>query len=121
MSGQRSRKKPTWQTDIARERIEILFEEAELAFPKREDLADRYVELARKIAMKYNVTVPKDLKLKYCKHCYKYLRPGTNSRVRIKPSGDYVVVTCLGCEKQQRYPYAKEKKTKKDARNKNNP
>lgn len=113
----RRSKKPDWQREIASERIAILFDEAELAFPKRKDLADRYVELARTIAMKYKVRMPKEFKLRFCKHCYKYLRPGVNSRVRIDPDGQRVVVTCLECEKQQRYPYSREKRAKREAAN----
>ncbi|MBU2564846.1 MAG: ribonuclease P protein component 4, partial [Candidatus Thermoplasmatota archaeon] len=33
------------------------------------DRADRYVELARKIGMRYNVSIPAKYKRRFCKHC----------------------------------------------------
>lgn len=109
----RSHGKPDWQKQICQERIEILFAEADNAFPKRKDLADRYVELARRIAMKYKVRLGRKFKSKFCRHCHKYLRPGVNSRVRINSKKKCVVVTCLACGKPMRYPYAKEKKARR--------
>ena len=40
------------QKEIALQRIKILFQQAEEMFPKNKALANRYVSLARKIAMK---------------------------------------------------------------------
>ena len=40
---------------IVNERIKILFEEAE----KNSDYSNRYVYLARKLSMRYNVKIPK--------------------------------------------------------------
>jgi ribonuclease P protein subunit RPR2 len=84
------------QKQIARERIEILFKEAE----GNKSMANRYVTLARKIAMKVKVRIPTRLKRRFCKHCYKYLRPGVNSRVRTR-SGK-VVISCFECKKFMR-------------------
>ena len=46
------------QQKIATERIEQLFEEAERTFHGNKTLANRYVSLARKIAMKVKVRIP---------------------------------------------------------------
>lgn len=89
--------KPSWQKKIAKERIRILFKEAERIFPKHKDLANRYVELARRIGMKYKVRVPKHLKRKFCKYCYRFIRPGVNSNVRIK--NKKVIHHCNECGK----------------------
>ena len=95
------RKKPADQTRIARERIRKLFDQADKAFDERPDLADRYVELARKISMKYKVRIPPELKKKFCTHCYKYLRPGVNARVRSHKGR--VIYYCDNCRKYMRF------------------
>lgn len=96
------------QKEIAKERIKILFEKADEVFKKNKALSNRYVTLARKIAMKSNLRMPRDLKRKFCKHCYKFLKPGVNCRVRTKEGK--VVYYCLNCKKFMRFPYLKEKK-----------
>ena len=87
---------------IARERIKILFEQADKIFKKSPKLSNRYVELARKIAMKVNYRLPKYLKRKFCKHCYSYLKPGVNSRIRIHKNK--VIIYCKDCKKYTRIP-----------------
>lgn len=104
------RKKPKYQKEIARERIEILFHQAEKRFSSRPELSHRYVELARKIAMRYNIKIPKELKRMFCSNCYRYLKPGVNSRVRTRAQQEAVTVKCLECGNIMRYPYRKEKK-----------
>jgi len=85
------------QKQIARERIKILFEQAEEVFSKNKSLANRYVTLARKIAMKVRLRMPRELKRKYCKHCYKFLMPGVNARIRTRDGK--VVISCFECKK----------------------
>lgn len=88
---------------IAKERIKYLFEQARKAFNKNPALSNRYVTLARKLSMKYKVRIPRELKRKFCKHCYKYLVPGKNCRVRTHKGK--VVYYCLNCKKYMRFPY----------------
>ncbi len=88
---------------IALERVKKLFEEA--ARTKEQELANRYVELARKIGMRYKVRIPSELKRRFCKHCHSYLVPSKNCRVRL--SGRKVVYYCLNCKKFMRFPYRK--------------
>ena len=85
---------------IALERVEVLFLEAGKVFSKDAKLANKYVRNARKIAMKVNLKMPRNLKRKFCKHCYSYLKPGVNARVRIKKM---VVYTCFNCKKYMRF------------------
>ncbi|MAF50558.1 MAG: ribonuclease P [Nanoarchaeota archaeon] len=92
---------------IARTRIKKLFEEAEKMFKKDKKLSNRYVEIARKIAMKVNLSMPKKYKRLFCKHCYKYLRNGVNSRVRTNKGK--VVIYCMECKKYTRIPLTKRK------------
>lgn len=90
------------QKEIALERIRKLFKEAEEVFSKNKSLANRYVALARTISMKIKVKIPVELKRRFCKHCYHYLRPGANCRVRTRKGK--VVISCLECKKVMRIP-----------------
>ena len=96
------------QQKIALDRIEHLFEEAQQTFSQNKALANRYVSLARKIAMKVKVKIPLKYKRRYCKHCYKYLQPGVNGRVRT--SNGKVVISCFECKKFTRIPLKKQRK-----------
>lgn len=84
---------------IARERIQVLFQQASKA--KTQALANRYVNLARKIQMKARIRMPKELKRKFCKHCYNYFK-SKNYRVRTK--NQKIVYTCIKCKKYSRFP-----------------
>ena len=98
------------QRKIARERIEILFNEAEETFAKNQKLANRYVELARKIAMKLRLRIPRNYKRRYCKHCYSYLKHGINSRVRIHKKT--LLIYCSNCKNYTRIPFWKQREIK---------
>jgi len=95
------------QKQIALERIKRLFEEAEEVFPKNKALANRYISLARKIAMKMRMSIPLEFKRRFCKHCYSYLKPGVNARIRTR--GGKVIISCLECKKFTRIPIGKKK------------
>ncbi len=98
--------------EIAEQRIKKLFQEAEKrAMEGRMDLANRYVEIAREISMKYLVRIPKEYKLRYCKKCHSYLLPGKNCMVRLKKHK--VVIKCLNCGHFMRYPYINEIKERR--------
>ena len=90
------------QKQIAKERIKNLFEQAELRFSDNKSLANRYVTLARKLAMKVKIRIPREYKRKFCKHCYKFLRPGKNARVRTRDGK--VIISCFECKKFTRIP-----------------
>ncbi len=92
----------TSKKQIALERIEILFKQAKQVFKKNPALSNRYVILARKLAMKAKIRIPRDLQKKFCKHCYRYLVPGTTCRVRTVKQK--LVYYCLNCKKYMRFP-----------------
>ena len=104
-----SRRKPGWQKDIAGERILILFGLAGREFKKHKERSRRHVQLARRIGMRYNVKIPKNLKRSFCKLCNSYLKPGVNCRVRTNPRQNAVIIKCLECGRISRHPYRKEK------------
>jgi len=88
---------------IAKSRIEESFKLAEKeALHGRMDRADRYVELARKIGMKYLVRIPKRYKLLFCKNCYRFLLPGVTCRVRTNRGK--LVIYCRRCGSYRRIP-----------------
>jgi ribonuclease P protein subunit RPR2 len=103
--------KPQQFQRIAKQRIEKLFYEAERQFKKDKKLSNRYVELARKIAMRYKVKISPILQKRFCKHCYCYLTPGVNCRVRLY--GQKVIYYCSSCKGYMRFPYVKEKNARK--------
>ena len=89
--------------NIAKKRIHNLFKLAEeYAFLDRLDLSDRYVNLARKISMRYLVPIPVKFKRRFCKNCYSYLVPGYNCRVRIR--NRRIITYCVNCNKFKRIP-----------------
>jgi ribonuclease P protein subunit RPR2 len=90
---------------IAEERIVRLFALAGEAFDSDPAHADRYVALARQIAMRQRIPIPQDLRHRFCRRCSAYLVPGANARVRVQRGK--VIVTCLVCGHQKRYPVVK--------------
>ncbi len=79
---------------IAKERIKILFREAE----KRSNYADRYMEMAVNLSKRYKVRIPKELKSKICNNCYAYL---PNKSEILEENEDTVRIKCLKCQKSQ--------------------
>jgi len=89
------------QIEIAKKRIDKLFLLAEKnAKNSRFDLSDRYIKIARKIAMRYQIKINKDQKRKFCKHCYSYILPNINSRIRINRGK--IIIFCKNCNKYTR-------------------
>ena len=86
---------------IAKERIRILFEIMEKMKDEDYELARRYVELARRIAMKYRLKLPKRYKLLFCKKC---LYPYREGRFRVRVRKSRVIITCLNCGYERRIP-----------------
>jgi ribonuclease P protein subunit RPR2 len=93
---------------IAMQRIQTLFRLAKETFNENPPLAQRYVDLARKIAMAAKVRLPRKYKRQVCRHCKSFILPGVNCRVRVKQRREpHVVITCLNCGKQTRLPMKK--------------
>lgn len=94
-------KKPSQHVETAKKRIDILFSQADNIFPENSALADKYIDMARKLAMKFKIKLKSEYRRRICKHCYKYLRPGVNCRVRTV-SGK-LVYSCFSCKKFTRF------------------
>lgn len=88
---------------IAAERIDRLHALArEAARDGEQERAREYVRLARRIAERHRLRLPREFKRFTCDACDRYLIPGRNARVRTRDG--HVVVTCE-CGHQARYPY----------------
>lgn len=87
--------------EIALNRVKSLFKEAQQKFKTDSKLSQRYVDIARKTAMKVNLRLPRELKRKICKHCYHYLVPSKTCRVRIHKNK--VIYYCLNCKNYMRF------------------
>jgi ribonuclease P protein subunit RPR2 len=92
---------------IALERIHTLIRLAKENLKINPKRSARYILLARKIAMKANLHVPKDLKKMFCKNCNTVLIPSLTLRVRLKRKKKRLVYTCLKCGKVVRNPFGK--------------
>ena len=80
--------------------ISEYFKLAKGAFPDQEK-ADLYVHKARRLAMKHRIKLSSSIKKRFCKHCYCYLAPSVNCRVRTRDKK--LVYYCLNCKKYMRF------------------
>ena len=104
-------RRPKWMLKIAEERINILFNRAEEEFTKHPERSDRYVEMARNIAKRYNMKMPAKWGKRFCRSCHHFLKPGLNCQIRLSNSS--VVIKCLECGNINKIPYIKEKKERR--------
>lgn len=88
--------------------VNVLFDDAKNVFKKDPERANILVHKARNWAMKHRVRLPGSIKRLFCKHCYCFLMPSVNCRVRTQRGK--VVYYCLNCKKYMRFPYKKQKK-----------
>ncbi|MFZ1022774.1 MAG: hypothetical protein WAN87_01390 [Thermoplasmata archaeon] len=86
---------------IAQDRIADLFGLADVEIRSGGSiLADRYIVLARRIGMRYNVRMLPEYRELYCRRCSAYWIEGRTVRTRLR-SGRRVQ-TCLKCGHQRR-------------------
>jgi ribonuclease P protein subunit RPR2 len=90
---------------IAKQRLQILFQQATHTYRANPKLAQSYLQSARKIAMAARLRLPTAYRRRICKKCNMLLVPGETSRVRIRQGREpHVVATCLNCGNQTRIP-----------------
>ena len=93
---------------IAFQRIQTLFRLAHEVFGANPILAQRYVDLSRRIGMAANVRLPKEYRLQVCRSCKQFILPGVNCRVRMKQRREpHIVITCFNCGNHTRIPLMK--------------
>ena len=98
-------KKPEYQKNIAKERIQILFDLAKKSVEKHPERSRRYVELARKIGLRYNIRLTKEQKKSFCKKCNQLLIEGKTSEVSLDPEKKVLIIKCLNCNNIYKCPY----------------
>jgi ribonuclease P protein subunit RPR2 len=86
---------------IAKERVKILFDEAEKNYSKHPERSHRYVELIKKIKLKYQLKLDPEIKRRLCKKCNKFMVPGKNCKIRIHNSR--IIYTCNECGAIRRF------------------
>ncbi len=95
--------KQTSIKQIARQRIQILFEQAKKVCKSDPKLAMQYIGSARRIAMAAKIRLPLEFRRQTCKECNSLFVHGVNCRVRVKQKREpHVVITCLNCGNQTR-------------------
>ncbi len=97
------KKQKDWAKDLAFQRILLLFKLAGEEFRTHPERSNRYVQLARRIGMRYRVRMPPEVKTRICRYCHSYLVQGATARTRLQ--GTHIATTCLVCGKQMRRPY----------------
>ncbi|MEM1539901.1 MAG: ribonuclease P [Candidatus Bathyarchaeia archaeon] len=96
---------------IAKQRIQTLFRLAKETYHDDPLLAQRYVDIARRVAMAAKIRLPTEYRRMVCRHCKSFILPGDSCRVRIKQRREpHVVITCLKCGKHMRMPLKGKKK-----------
>ncbi|MEM0095366.1 MAG: ribonuclease P [Candidatus Bathyarchaeia archaeon] len=90
---------------IAKQRIHTLFRLAIETYREDPQLAQRYVDVARRVAMAARVRLPTEYRRLVCRRCKSFILPGVSCRVRIKQRREpHVVITCLKCGGYMRIP-----------------
>jgi ribonuclease P protein subunit RPR2 len=94
--------------DIASLRTRALFQLARKNIHKNPHLAQRYVDIAKRISMRMRIHLSREQRFFVCKHCKSFIFPGVTSRVRIRSKREpHRVVTCMYCGKFMRMPLKK--------------
>lgn len=94
--------------DLAQQRIEELMSLAIATAPDDLPLANRYVEMASKLATRHRVRLPSKWKRLVCRRCKSLLVPGRTSRIRMQQERQpHMTVTCLRCGAIKRYGYGR--------------
>jgi len=90
---------------IALQRVNTLFRLAKEVIHENPELAQRYIQIARRIAMRTRLRLPKAYKSQICRKCKSFIFPGVNCRIRIQQRREsHMVITCLNCGGIYRIP-----------------
>ena len=90
------------------QRIDELMGLAIETAPEDLELANRYVEMAARLATRHRVRLRPEWRRLVCRKCRALLLPGRTSRVRTRQNrSPHTSVTCLRCGTVRRYGYRK--------------
>jgi len=96
------------QSKQAQEHIDQLSTEYQQARSQDDVRANSYLAMIRRIAMKFRLRLPREIKHSYCKHCKQAFLPGKNCRMRTRDGK--VVFYCYACKNYTRLLLSKTKK-----------
>ena len=82
---------------IATKRMEILFNNALTNAKNNPGLAEKQAEIAKKISMKFKITMPFEIRSSFCKKCKKFIPPGIASKIRLGSNPKSIRITCSYC------------------------
>ena len=83
---------------IALERMQILINSAISNARTNPEISQRQAQLARRISTKYNIRMPYDLRIVFCKKCKSFIAPGINSKIRLgRASVKSIRISCNLC------------------------
>ena len=82
---------------IAIKRTEILFNNAISNAKNNPSLAQKQAEIAKKISMKFKITMPFEIRSNFCKKCKKFIAPGITSKIRLGSKPKSIRITCSYC------------------------
>ena len=83
---------------IAYERMKILIDNAISNARTNPELSQRYGQIARRIATKYNIRMPYEHRIVFCKKCKSFIAPGINSKIRLgRSSLKSIRISCNLC------------------------
>ncbi len=82
---------------IAIKRMEILFNNAISNAKNNPSLAQKQAEIAKKISMKFKITMPFEIRSNFCKKCKKFIAPGITSKIRLGSKPKSIRITCSYC------------------------
>ncbi len=91
---------------IARERMIFLFSLANILFSENKELANKYIDLARRYAKRAKLKIPIIWHKRICHNCKSFIYPGINSRIRLqsrKGKASHISLTCFECNHITRY------------------
>ena len=84
--------------EVARQHILILFENAVSNIRKDPKLAQKQALTARRICMRFKISMPWQIRISFCKKCKQFIVPGVTSKVRIGRSNvKSIRITCNFC------------------------
>lgn len=86
--------RPAALTEIIQERIEILLDLAQREAKEKPERSRRYLQLVRKLCLRYNVRLTREQKMRFCKRCFTFWRPGANVKVRLEKKGKRICYFC---------------------------
>ncbi len=108
------RRKRVREKDLAKQRIERLLKLADEVYPSDPDLGLQYGELAKRLALRVKVKIPRRWRWRYCKECGSFLYPGINADIRVRERRlPHLVIRCQLCGGIRRIPYLKEKRAER--------